>query len=54
MSILLVDNNAEGIYASGGLVGENSETLLCRLEDGIVYSTGLTMVIFHGDLLKAS
>jgi hypothetical protein len=25
--------------------------LLCRLEDGVVYTTGLTMVMFHGDPL---
>ena len=36
---------------SGHYVGENSEPLLCRLEDGVVYSTGLTMVMVYGDPL---
>ena len=36
---------------SGRYVGENSEPLLCRLEDGVVYSSGLTMVMFYGDPL---
>ena len=51
VSVLLVDKNAEDNYASGGFVGENSEPLLCRLEDGVVYSTGLTMVMVYGDPL---
>ena len=51
MSVLLVEKNAEDIYCSGGLVDENSENLLCRLEDGVFYTTGTTMVMFHGDTL---
>jgi len=30
---------------------ENSELLLCGLEDGVVYNTVLIMVMFHGDSL---
>jgi hypothetical protein len=51
LSVLLVDLNAEEIYARGDFFGENSEPLLCRLEDGVVYSYGLTMIMFQGDPL---
>jgi hypothetical protein len=51
MSVLLPDIVAEIYYAASDLVGENSEPLLCRLEDGVLYSTGLTMVTFIGDPL---
>ena len=51
VSILLLDNAAEDNYASCDFVVENSELLLCRLEDGIVFSTGLSMIMFHGDPL---
>jgi len=51
VSILLSDMLAEGYIARGDFVGENSEPLVCRLEDGVVYTTGLTMVMFHGDPL---
>ena len=53
VSILLVDKVAEDNYARGSYIGENSELLVCKLEDGVVYSFGQTMVMFHGDpLLK--
>jgi len=53
VSILLLDKFAEDNYARGNFVGENSEPLVCRLEDGVVYSFGQGMVMFHGDpLLK--
>ena len=52
MSVLLADIYAEVNYASGHYVGKNSEPLLCRLEDGVVYSTGLTMVMVYGDPLR--
>jgi len=53
VSILLLDKVADDNYARGNFVGENSEPLLCRLEDGVVYSYGQAMVMFHGDpLLK--
>jgi len=51
VSILLVDKIAEEKYATGDFVGENSVSLLCRLEDGVVFKTGLTMAMFHGDPL---
>ena len=51
VSIMLSDMRAEDNYANGDFIGENSEPLLCRLEDGVVYTTGLTMVMFHGDPL---
>jgi ABC-type Fe3+/spermidine/putrescine transport system ATPase subunit len=47
VSIFVADMFAEVNYAAGDYVGENSETLLCRLEDGLVFTTDLTMVIFH-------
>jgi len=51
VSILIPDMLAEEKYANGAYVGENSEPLLCRLEDGVVYNTGLAMVMFHGEPL---
>jgi hypothetical protein len=51
VSILLVDAAAWEQYALGYFIGENSEPLVCRLEDGVVYTTGLSMVMYHGDPL---
>ena len=51
VSILMDDSAAEENYARGYFVGENSEPLVCRLEDGLVYFTGLHMVMYHGDPL---
>jgi hypothetical protein len=53
ISILVADMSAEENYAAGAFVGKNSEPLLCRLEDGIVLNTGLTMLMFHGDPLMS-
>ena len=50
-SILISDAYAELNYAIGAFVGEKSEPLLCRLEDEIVFSAGLSMIMFHGDPL---
>jgi hypothetical protein len=47
----MVDDDVEMIYASGGFVGENSEPLLCRSEDGLVVPASLSMMMFHGDPL---
>jgi hypothetical protein len=47
----LSDIIAEDNYAAGVYVGKNSEPLLCRLEDGVVSSTGLRKIIFHRDPL---
>ena len=51
VSILLVDIIAECHYVLDCFVGENSESLLCRLEDGLIFTTGLSIVMFHGDSL---
>jgi hypothetical protein len=51
VSVLLTDTSAEEGYALGHYVGENSEPLLCMLEDGVEYRTGLTMIMFYGDPL---
>jgi hypothetical protein len=52
VSILLADV-ARHQYAFGHFNGEKSEPLVCRLEDGVVFTTGLSMVMFYGDpLLK--
>jgi hypothetical protein len=51
VSILLEDKLVEDMYASGTLVGVNSEPLLCNLEDGVVSNIGLSMMMFYGDPL---
>jgi hypothetical protein len=51
LSILLPGILSELYYAASDLVGENSEPLLCRLENGVLISTGLTVVMFIGDPL---
>jgi hypothetical protein len=48
----MLDNEAEDSYASGDFVGENSETFLCSLEDGIIHGFGPSMTMFHRDTLK--
>ena len=52
-SILFLYKNAEENYASGCFVGENSEPFLCRLEDGVFFSFGPSMEMFHGDPLMS-
>jgi len=52
VSILLLDKVADINYARGVLVGENSEPLECSLEDGIVFNTGLTIImLFEGSMI---
>jgi hypothetical protein len=51
VSILFADNLADENYARVFYVGKNSEPLMCRLENGLVYSTGLAMIMSHGDPL---
>jgi hypothetical protein len=51
VSILIDDGSAERHYAIGHYIGENSEPLVCRLEDGVVFTIGLIMVTLHGDPL---
>jgi len=52
VSIMLSDNSAEDAYALGTIFGENSEPLLCKLEDGVFLHTGRTMVMLRMDPLK--
>jgi len=42
---------AEFHYAVVYALGEYSEPLLCRLEDGVVYNNGLRIVMLNGDPL---
>jgi hypothetical protein len=51
LSVLLFDKYAADRYAYGDFVGQNSEPLMCRLEDGVVYTSGLLMIMFYGDPL---
>jgi hypothetical protein len=51
VSILMADIFAEIQFALGYFIGENSEPLVCRLEDGVVFTSGLTMIMLHGDPL---
>jgi hypothetical protein len=51
VSIFIPHIIAEDKYPSGNFVAENSEPLLCKLEDGVVFSFGKSMLIFHGDPL---
>jgi hypothetical protein len=53
VSVLLQDNDAEMRYAGGDFIGENSEPLVCRLEDGVFFTTGRSMIMFHGDPLMS-
>jgi len=49
--VLVADMFAEVNYRISDYSGETSEPLLCRLKDGLVLNTGLTMAIIHGDTL---
>jgi hypothetical protein len=49
VSILLIDLDVEEADAVVNFVGENSQTLVCRLEDGVVYTNGQSMLMLHGD-----
>jgi hypothetical protein len=51
VSILMSHIISEGNCDSGNFVGENSEPLLCRVEDGVVFSFGKSMIMMHGDPL---
>jgi hypothetical protein len=41
----------KGLKVMVVLFDENSEPLVCWLEDGVVFKTGLSMIMFHGDPL---
>ena len=49
--ILFSDRYPEIYYAIGDMLGENSEPLKCRLEDEVVYSDGLRMIMLQGGSL---
>jgi hypothetical protein len=49
LSVMLSDLFAEELYALGSFVGENSEPLLCKLEDGVFLQTSRTMIMLHID-----
>jgi hypothetical protein len=51
VSVIIPDTTADFNYALGNTVGDNSKPLLCKLEDGVVFSASLTMLMFHGDPL---
>ena len=51
VSILIHDTIAEENYANVVRLGENKETMLCSLEDGICYSKRYGMIMFYGDPL---
>ena len=51
VSILWLDKIAEGCFALGELVVLNSEPFLCKIEDGVMLSSGLSMLMLHGDPL---
>jgi hypothetical protein len=51
VSILLYDFDAETGFARGEYFGENSEPLLCRLDDGVYNSDGIAMIMLYGDPL---
>ena len=51
VSLLLSDYVAKIWYAQVDFLGENSEQLLWRLGDGVVFNTGQTMLMLHGDPL---
>jgi len=51
VSILLSDLDMELFYTYGYMLDENHKPLMCRLQDGLVYSNGLRMKMFHGDPL---
>jgi hypothetical protein len=51
ISILINDFYAANFFANGSFLGEKSEPLLCKLEDGVVYTKGFGMVMLYGDPL---
>jgi hypothetical protein len=51
VSILFPDFKFELYCTLGYVLGENSEPLMCRLEDGVVYYDGIRLIMFHGDPL---
>jgi hypothetical protein len=53
VSLFSQDLNIGFLFAERKIIRENSESSLCKLEDGMFYNDGLSMIMFHGDpLLK--
>jgi hypothetical protein len=53
VSLLLREEWFDVTYAVGDYIDEDSKPILCKLEDGLVYTSGLSMVMQYGDpLLK--
>ena len=50
-SLFVSDFLAELNYSICKFIGQSSEPLMCRLEDGIVFSSGISMIMFHADPL---
>jgi len=46
-----MDKVAELSLVTGGYLSENYEPLLCPLDDGVMFSFGQSMIMFHGDAL---
>jgi hypothetical protein len=51
MSMFYDELSIERYYSQGNCVGEKSQPMMCKLEYGLDYIKGLTMVMFHGDPL---
>jgi hypothetical protein len=51
VSVYFSDIDAELHYAKGYCFSENSEPLLCSLKEGIVFHSGIVMIMFTGDPL---
>jgi hypothetical protein len=51
VSVMLSDISDEESYALGTFVTDNSDPLLCKLEDGVFLHTGRTMIMLSTDAL---
>jgi hypothetical protein len=49
VSILMREEWFDVTNAAGDFLEEDSKPLLCKLEDGLVYTSGLSMVMLYGD-----
>jgi hypothetical protein len=51
VSFLMSDLFVEHYYSNGDLVGEHSETVVCKLEDDVFLQSGYTMLMHRGEPL---
>jgi hypothetical protein len=51
VSILFADVDAEVHNAEGNNLGENFELFICSLDDGVIFNSGLSMIMLQGDPL---